>query len=184
MARLVTAGIVSLDGYVADAEGAFDWAFPDDELHQYVNAMESGIGTYLYGRRMYEVMSYWASPPEGSEEVELEYAAIWQDTDKIVYSTTLDTVSTPRTELRRAFDADEVRALKATADRDLSVSGPGLAASAYRARLVDEVSLFVNPVVVGGGTPFLPTGLRLDLRLTAEHRFPSGVVHLRYAARH
>ena len=181
MARLLNVGMVSLDGFINDASGSFDWAVPDEELHRYVNRLEASIGTCLYGRRMYEVMSYWADPPADSHEVELEYAALWQDADKIVHSTTLESVSTPRTTLVPAFDPAAIAALKAGAERDISINSPTLAAAAYRAGLVDEVGLFVNPVVVGGGTPFLPSGVRLDLELVGEHRFPSRVVHLQYA---
>jgi dihydrofolate reductase len=183
MGRLVTLGITSLDGYVCDAEGSFDWAAPDEEVHRACSAIEAGIGTQIYGRRMYEVMSYWADPPADADEVSLEYAAAWQDSDKIVVSTTLESVSTPRTTLWRSFDAEAVAALKQSSDRDISISGPTLAAEAFRAGLVDEVAVMLVPVVVGGGTPFLPAGVRLDLALTAEHRFTGGVVHLTYAVR-
>ena len=183
MARLVTLGITSLDGYVCDADGSFAWATPDEELHRYCNGLEATIGTSIYGRRMYELMTYWADPPEDAGEVELEYAAAWQDADKIVVSTTLAAVTTPRTTLVRSFDPDAVAALKASAERDISISGPTLAAAAFRAGLVDEVGVIVLPVTVGGGTPHLPSGVRLELELTGEHRFASGAVHLRYAVR-
>lgn len=183
MARLVTLGITSLDGFVCDADGSFDWAVPDEEVHRACNAIEAGIGTQIYGRRMYEVMSYWADPPADADEISLEYAAAWQDSDKVVVSTTLESVSTPRTQLWRSFDADAVAALKASSDRDISISGPTLAAAAFRAGLVDEVGMILLPVAVGGGTPFLPVGVRLDLELTAEHRFTGGAVHLTYAVR-
>lgn len=181
MARLVTLGITSLDGFVCDGTGSFDWAEPDEEVHRAANEVEATIGTAIYGRRMYEVMSYWADPPAESSPVELEYAAAWQDADKVVVSTTLESVSTPRTQLWRSFDAAAVAELKASSDRDISISGPTLAAEAFRAGLVDEVGVMLVPVIVGGGTPFLPSGVRLDLRLTAERRFACGVVHLTYA---
>jgi dihydrofolate reductase len=181
MGRLVTLGITSLDGYVCDADGSFDWAVPDEEVHRACNVIEAGIGTNIYGRRMYELMTYWADPPADADEVSLEYAAAWQDSDKIVVSTTLEAVTTPRTTLWRSFDVDAVAALKASTERDISISGPTLAAEAIRAGLVDEVGVMLVPVVVGGGTPFLPAGVRLDLRLTGERRFACGVVHLTYA---
>jgi dihydrofolate reductase len=153
MGQLITAGLVSLDGLISDTDGRFDWAVPDAELHGYVNELEKSIGTYLYGRRMYEVMSYWADPPADSHPVEQEYAAIWQDTDKVVYSTTLDSVATPRTRLERSFDAAAVAELKASSERDISVAGPVLAASAFRAGLVDEIWLFVPDLPAGRRTP-------------------------------
>jgi dihydrofolate reductase len=183
MGRLVTLGITSLDGHVADSDGSFAWAEPDEELHRYCNAIEATIGTQLYGRRTYELMTYWADPPADAPEVELDYAAAWQDSDKVVVSTTLDAVSTPRTTLWRSFDAEAVAALKAGTERDISISGPTLAAAAFRAGLVDEVGVVLLPVTVGGGTPYLPSGVRLDLELVDEHRFTGGAVHLRYAVR-
>ena len=183
MGRLITLGITSLDGYVADADGSFAWAEPDEELHRYCNALEAAIGINIYGRLTYELMTYWADPPADAGEVELEYAAAWQDSDKIVVSTTLEAVTTPRTTLWRSFDADAVAALKATTEQDISISGPTLAAAAFEAGLVDEVGVILLPVTVGGGTPYLPSGVRLDLELLGEHRFTSGAVHLRYAVR-
>jgi dihydrofolate reductase len=183
MAKLIYSAITSLDGYVADEDGRFDWAAPDEQVHAFVNDLERPVGTYLYGRRMYDVMRYWETPPEGSGTVSLDYAGIWQAADKVVYSTTLDAVDTARTTLERSFDPDAVRRLKETATRDLSVGGPGLAAEALRAGLVDECQVFLNPVVIGGGTPWLPRGVRLDLDLVDEHRFDNGVVYLRYRRR-
>ena len=183
MGRLITLGITSLDGYVCDADGSFAWAEPDEELHRYCNALEAAIGTQIYGRRMFEVMSYWADPPADSDATSLAYAAAWQDADKVVVSTTLEAVTTPRTTLWRTFAADAVAALKASSERDISISGPTVAAAAFRAGLVDEVGVILLPVSVGGGTPYLPTGVRLDLELVGEHRFTSGAVHLRYAVR-
>ena len=184
MARLIYGALASLDGSVADEDGRFDWAEPDPEVHAFVNDLERPVGTYLYGRRMYEVMVVWETLDLAGQPPHIrDYAELWRDTDKIVFSRTLPSVSSERTRLEREFDSGAVRQLKASADRDLSVGGPGLAAHALRAGLVDEVLLFVVPVAVGGGTRFLPDGLRLDLRLVEERTFSEGVVHLRYARR-
>ncbi len=185
MAELVYSAITSLDGMVADADGNFDWAEPDEEVHAFVNDRERSVGTFLCGRRLYEVMVAWETMDTGPDQppVIRDFARIWQAADKVVYSTTLPAVSSARTRLERTFDPDAVRQLTAGADRDVSVGGPGLAAAAFRAGLVDQVHLFVNPVVVGGGTPALPAGLRLDLALTEERRFGNGVVYLRYQVR-
>ncbi len=182
MAKLLYSAITSLDGYVADDEGSFDWAAPDAVIHTFVNDLERQIGTYLYGRRMYEVMRYWETAPTGEDQPAYlaDYARIWQAADKIVFSTTLEDAPTARTTLERRFDPDAIRATKATGDRDLSVGGPGLAAAAIRAGVVDEVHRFVVPVVVGGGTAFLPDGVRLGLELVDERRFPNGTVLLHY----
>lgn len=182
MARLRSIGITSLDGYIADEEGRFDWSEPSPEVHAFVNERARDIGTELLGRRMYEVMRVWddlVDDPRISQ-VERDFAATWAGIDKVVYSTTLDRVSSPRTRLERRFDADAVRAIKAVSDRDLSISGPTLAAHAAAAGLIDEFQLYVNPVSVGGGTRFLPAGVRLDLELVEEHPFENGVVFLRY----
>lgn len=184
MARVLYPGITSLDGYVADRDGSFSWSVPDEEVHRFVNDAERSVGTYLLGRRLYEVMVAWETMGGAdAHEVEADFARIWRGADKVVYSRTLDRVASERTRIERTFDADEVRRLKDTADGDLLVGGPGLAASALRAGLVDEVSQLVSPVVVGGGTPFWPDGLRLDLALLEERRFGNGVVHLRYRVR-
>jgi dihydrofolate reductase len=180
--KLVYSAITSLDGYVVDADGSFDWAAPDDEVHRYINAMERPIGTYLYGRRIYEVMTYWETAPTTGESAGHEYAAIWKSAAKVVYSSTLDAPTTARTRLERTFEADAVRQLTAESDADVSIGGRGLAAHALHAGLVHEVHQFVTPVVVGGGTHWLPSGLRLDLELLDEHRFVGGVVHLHYRA--
>ena len=180
-AKLLDTSIVSLDGFVADADGSFDWAAPDEEVHRFVNDLERRVGTYLYGRRMYEVMRFWETASDDQPRVIQDYAQLWQQADKVVYSRTLRTVSTARTRIERDLDPEAVRRWKATAGRDISVGGPGLAASAIRAGLVDECHLFVVPVVVGGGTPALPGQVRLRLELVDEHRFRSGVVHLHYA---
>jgi dihydrofolate reductase len=177
---LVYSAIASLDGYVVDASGSFDWAAPDEEVHAAVNDAERGIGTYLYGRRMYEVMTFWETADD-DDPVMRDYAAIWQAADKVVYSTTLPAVTTARTRLERAFDPDAVRAL--AADGVVSIGGPTLAAHALRAGLVDECHLYVVPEVVGGGTPWLPDDVRISLDLLDVRRFASGVVHLSYGVR-
>jgi len=183
VAKLIYSAITSLDGYVVDAHGNFDWAAPDDEVHAFVNDLERPIGTYLYGRRMYETMVFWetaqSSLPDSSAVVS-DFSDIWQAADKIVYSTTLPVVSSEKTWLEREFDPEAVRQLKAQAVSDISVGGPQLAAAAIRAGLVDECHLFVHPVVVGGGTHWLPRDVRLNLALLDERRFDSGVVHLHY----
>jgi dihydrofolate reductase len=179
---LVYSTIASLDGYTADAEGKFDWAEPDAEVHAYINDLERGVGTYLYGRRMYETMVFWETAPLDALSPESrDYAEIWRAADKIVYSTTLQTASSTRTRIEPRFDPDTVRALKE--DGDVSVGGPTLAAHAIQAGLVDEYHLFVIPVAVGGGTPVFPEGVRVDLETLDEHHFPSGVVHLHYRPR-
>lgn len=179
---LIYSAIASLDGYTADAEGKFDWAEPDEEVHAFVNDRERGIGTHLYGRRMYEVMAYWETVSlEGQSPVARDYAGIWRAADKIVYSATLRAASSARTRIEPRFDPGAVRALKQRGD--VSIGGPGLAASAIRAALVDEYQLFVTPVVVGGGTSVFPDGVRIGLVLTEERRFTNGVVYLRYRVR-
>jgi dihydrofolate reductase len=182
MAKLIYTAISSLDGYVADSEGNFEWSAPDREVHRFVNDLERPIGTYLYGRRMYEVMRYWETAPTGNDEpsAEQEYAKIWQTADKIVYSESLEQVSSARTSIQREFDPEAIQQLKAAAERDLSVSGPTLAAQALKLGLVDECHLFLSPIVVGGGNPALPHNVRLGLELLDERRFGNGVVHLHY----
>jgi dihydrofolate reductase len=183
-AKLVYTGITSLDGYIADETGSFDWSVPDAEVHAYINDHERGVGTHLYGRRLYEVMSAWQSMPTEDEPPEIaDYARIWRAADKVVYSTTLSEATTPRTRLERGFDPGDIRDLKAGATADIAIGGARLAAQAVAAGLVDEFHLFVSPVVVGGGTRFLPDGVRLDLELATEHRFGNGVVHLGYRLR-
>jgi dihydrofolate reductase len=184
LARLIYSAIASLDGYTADAEGKFDWAAPDAELHAFVNDLERDVGTHLYGRRMYGTMAVWETMDVSAEpDVMRDYAGIWRDADKVVYSRTLAAASTPRTRIERDFDPEAVRRMKETAGRDLSVGGPGLAAHALRAGIVDEIQLFLVPVVVGGGTRALPDGLRVDLDLLDERRFAGGAVYLRYQSR-
>ena len=185
MAKLIYSAIQSLDGYIADETGKFDWAAPAEEVHGFVNDLERHIGTYIYGRRMYEVMRYWDTAPTTGEQsaVMKDYAQIWRAADKIVYSKRLANASSGRTRIERDFDPDAVRRLKATAARDISVGGPGLAAQAITSGLVDEMHLFLVPIVVGGGTSSLPNNVRVKLELLDEHRFRSGVVHLHYRTR-
>ncbi|WP_026555681.1 dihydrofolate reductase family protein [Arthrobacter sp. 35W] len=182
MAKLIYTAITSLDGYVADAEGNFDWSMPDGQVHAFINGLERRCGTYLLGRRMYDVMAVW-DDFHGRTDLPAEmqeYADIWHDADKIVYSTTLETVTAARTRLEKKFDAGAVAALKAASVGDISVGGPTLAAEAIRAGLVDEIIQFISPIVVGGGIPFLPDGVKLALELVDERRFDNGVVYLAY----
>jgi dihydrofolate reductase len=183
MGKLVYAAITSLDGYTNDASGRFDWSAPDEEVHSFVNELERPLGTYLYGRRMYDVMQYWATEDADGDPVGREYAAIWRAADKVVYSRTLTEPVTPRTRIEHDFEPDEVRRLVADSDHDVSVGGATLGGVALAAGLVDEVHLFLNPVLVGGGTRALPDGVRIDLELVAEHRFGGGVVHLHHRVR-
>jgi dihydrofolate reductase len=186
MADLIYSAITSLDGYVADEDGNFDWAAPDEEVHSFVNELERPVGTYLYGRRMYEVMVYWETADAlagQSPSPEREFAEIWQAADKVVYSKTLEQPDSARTQIEREFDPEAVRRLKESAERDLSVGGPDLAAQAIKAGLVDELHLFVTPIIVGGGDPWLPDGVRVKLELLDERRFGSGVVYLHYRTR-
>jgi dihydrofolate reductase len=181
MAKLIYSALASLDGYVADAGGNFDWAEPDEEVHAVVNDLERQVGTYLYGRRMYEVLVAWETLDLADQRPFIrDYAGIWRAADKTVYSTTLQSVSSARTRIERAFDPEAVRQMKASAGRDLSVGGPHLAARAIEAGLVDEYHLFLTPIVVGGGTRVLPDDARVKLELLDERRFGNGVVHLHY----
>jgi dihydrofolate reductase len=182
MAKLIYSAISSLDGYTADADGNFDWAAPDEEVHAFVNDLERPVGTYLYGRRMYDTMAFWetAHTFDDQRPVMQDFAAIWQQAEKIVYSRTLEAPSSARTRIEREFDPEAVRHLKASADRDVTVGGPELAGQALRDGLVDECQLFLSPVVVGGGTRSLPDDVRLQLELLDERRFGNGVVYLRY----
>ena len=183
MAKLIYTASTSLDGYIEDEHGSFEWSAPDEDVHAFVNDLERRIGTYLYGRRLYETMVYWETAPADSPAVELNYARVWRSATKIVYSTTLQETASARTRIERTFDADAVRAMKEAANADISVGGAELAAHGFRAGLVNEVRLLLNPVVVGGGKRALPDGVRLDLELLDERRFASGVVYLRYATR-
>ena len=182
MADLIYSAIMSLDGYIADENGNFDWAEPDEEVHAFVNDRERPIGTYLLGRRMYDVMVVWESIDD-EQPVIKDYAEIWRAADKVVYSRSLEKVSSARTRLERTLDPDAVREMKAAAERDLGVGGPELAAQAIRAGLVDEIHLYVSPIVVGGGTKGLPDEVRFELELLAERRFGNGVVYLRYGTK-
>jgi dihydrofolate reductase len=185
MAKLIYSAITSLDGYVADVDGNFDWAAPDEEVHRFVNDLERPIGTYLYGRRMYEVMAYWETAETAADQptATQDFAEIWQAADKVVYSRTLEAASSASTRIERDFDPDVVRQLKASAGPDITLGGPELAAQAIRAGLVDEYHLFLTPVVVGGGKRALPDNVRLELELLDERRFGNGVVHLHYRTR-
>jgi len=182
MAKLIYSAIASLDGYVADADGNFEWAMPDEEVHTFINDLERPIGTYLYGRRMYETMIGWETEPTLADQSPLmrDFAEIWRAADKIVYSKTLETVSTARTRIERDFGPGAVRQMKALARRNLIVGGPELAAHAFGAGLVDECHLFVVPMVVGGGKRSLPDNVRIKLELLDERRFGNGMVYLHY----
>ena len=182
MARLLYMAISSLDGYVADEDGKYDWAMPDDEVFGFVNDFERPVGTYLYGRRLYEEMTGWETLPQpGQSPLMLDFAQIWRAADKVVFSRSLAEAATARTRIERDFNPETVRQLKARADRDITVGGPVLAAEALKACLVDECHLILCPVVVGDGKPSLPAGLRLGLELLEERRFGGGAVYLRYA---
>jgi dihydrofolate reductase len=185
MAKLIYLMIASLDGYVADEDGNFDWAVPDEEVHAFINDLDRQVGTYLYGRRMYETMVGWETDPTLAEQSPLmrDFAQIWQAADKIVYSKTLEAVSTARTRIERDFDPEAVRQMKSLAGRDLIVGGPELAAQAFKAGLVDECHLFVTPIMVGGGKRSLPNDVRLKLELLDERRFDNGMVYLHYRTR-
>lgn len=185
MARLLYQGIISLDGYLNDVDGRYDWAGPDEEVFAFTIEQERPVGTYLMGRRMYEEMIPWETlgAERGQTPLMTGFADAWLAKDKIVYSRTLDVVSTARTRLERSFDPEAVRRMLDSAAHDLSIAGATLAAPAIQAGLVDEFQLYLIPTVVGGGTRFLPDGIRFDLDLVEEHRFRSGVVFLRYARR-
>lgn len=185
MGRLITSATASLDGYVADADGGIAWSAPSDEVHAFVNDQLRSVGTYLLGRRMYEVLRVWDDPAtvEGAPAPMQEFADIWHAADKVVYSTTLDEVQMANTVLERSFEPDVVRELVRSSERDVEIGGPTLAAHAFRAGLVEEVRLFVAPVVLGGGTPYFPADVRLDLELVDERRFADGTVFVRYAVR-
>jgi dihydrofolate reductase len=185
MAKLIYSAIASLDGYVADEDGKFDWAVPDEEVHAFINDLERPIGTYLYGRRMYETMVGWETDPTLADQSPLmrDFAQIWQAANKVVYSKRLEAVSTARTRIERDFDPEAVRQMKDVAGQDLNVGGPELAAEAFKAGLVDECHLFVVPMVVGGGKRSLPNDVRMKLELLDERRFGSGMVYLYYRTR-
>jgi dihydrofolate reductase len=182
MAKLIYSAIMSLDGYIEDKHGNFDWAVPDEEMHQFINDLERTARTHLYGRRMYETMMVWETDPSFAADspIMLDFAGIWQAADKIVYSRTLKAVVTARTRIERDFDPEAIRQLKATTSHDILIGGPGLAAHALRAGLVDECHLFLAPVILGEGKQSFPNNIRLELELLAERRFGNGMVYLRY----
>jgi dihydrofolate reductase len=182
MAKLIFSAIMSLDGYIEDEQGNFDWGAPDEEVHSFVNDLERSVGTYLYGRRMYETMVYWETAQALADRPQYfrDFTEIWQAADKFVYSTSLATVSSAKTRLVRDFDPRAIQAMKSNQERDITVGGPNLAAQALKAGLVDECQLFLTPVVVGGGKPALPDNVHLELELLSECHFRSGVVFLRY----
>jgi dihydrofolate reductase len=181
MAKLIYSMIHSLDGYIADEGGKLDWAEPDAQVHAFVNDLERPVGTYLYGRRMYQVMTAWETLELADQPPHIQdFAEIWRAADKIVYSTTLESVSSARTRIERAFEPATVAELKSSASRDISVGGPSLATHAFRAGLIDECHLFLAPIVVGGGVRSLPDDVRVKLELLDELRFDGGMVYLRY----
>jgi dihydrofolate reductase len=184
MAELIYSAISSLDGYVEDAGGGFQWAAPDEEVHAFVNEEERSVGTYLYGRGMYETMAVWETMDTAAEPPVMgDFAEIWRAAEKVVFSRTLAEVGTERTRLEREFDPAAVRELKRSSERDLGIGGAALAASAIRADLVDEIRLLVVPVLVGGGKPALPDGVHAQLELREHRAFRSGTVHLAYRVR-
>ena len=184
MAKLIYSAITSLDGYVADIEGKFHWAEPDEEVHTFINDLQRSVGTYLCGRRLYEVMVAWETLTLNDQPDSLrDFAQTWRAADKIVYSKTLQATPSARTRIERDFDPDFVREMKTSAGGEISVGGPELAAHAFKAGLVDECHLFLAPMIVGGGTSSLPSHVRLMLELIDERRFSNGTVYLRYRTR-
>ena len=185
MARLIYSAISSLDGYIEDRNGNFDWAAPDEEVHQFVNDLERMAATYLYGRRMYETMMVWETDPNlaADSPITRDFAEMWQAANKIVYSKTLEKVSTSKTELKRNFDPQAIKQLKESAASDISIGGSGLAAHAFRSGLIDECHLFLTPILVGGGKHALPDEVRLELELLDERHFGNGEVYLCYRVR-
>jgi len=185
MAKLIYVANVSLDGYIEDAQGNMEWTAPTDEVFSFITDLVRPVGTYLYGRRMYETMATWEADPTLAAQSELmaDFAGVWRAADKVVYSTTLPAVTTSNTQLERGFDPDAVHQMKASAASDLTVGGPALAAHAFSAGLVDECHLFIYPVLVGGGKPAFPREARAQLDLLEKHRFRNGVVNLRYRIR-
>jgi dihydrofolate reductase len=183
MAKLIYCAITSLDGFVEDAEGNFDWSMPDEEVHAFVNDLQRPVGTYLYGRRLYDVMVFWETMPlDDASPVARDFAEVWRAADKIVYSTSLEAASTPNTRIERDFDPDTIRQMKATSERDLTVGGANLAGQAIEAGLVDEIHLLMSPILIGAGKPALPDA-RVELELIDERRFANGVVHLHHRVR-
>jgi len=182
MAKLIYSAITSLDGYIEDEAGGFEWAAPDDEVMSFLIDLERPVGTYLYGRRMYETMLYWETAEISKDQspMDWDWMQLWRAADKVVYSRSLAAISIAKARLERDFDPDAIRSMKAAADRDIGIGGPSLASQAFRAGLVDQCQLFLTPVIVGGGKPALPTGVRAGLDLIAHRRFGSGVVFLDY----
>jgi len=182
MAKLIYAAITSLDGYMEDRDGNIGWGAPDEQVFSFVNDLERLVGTYLYGRRMYETMVYWETVQDLADEPPgvRDFTEMWKAANKIVYSKSLQAVSSARTRIEREFDPGVIKEMKSTLERDITVAGPNLAAQAFRAGLVDECQLFVTPIILGGGKPSLPNDVRLDLELLSERRFRSGVVFLHY----
>ena len=185
MARLIYSAISSLDGYIEDTNGKFDWAAPDEEVHRFINNLERSAGTHLYGRRMYETLMVWETDPNLAADSPLtqDFAEIWQAANKIVYSKTLAAASTRKTQIEPNFNPEAIQQLKKTAQHDILIGGPELAAHAFRSGLIDECHLFLIPIIVGGGKQALPDNIRLELELLEERRFGSGVVFLRYRTR-
>jgi dihydrofolate reductase len=182
MAKVIYVANVSLDGYIEDENGSFDWTAPDDALFAFITDLVRPVGTHLYGRRLYETMAVWETDPAlaASSELMADFANVWQAADKVVYSTTLDAVSTAKTRLEWNFDPDSIREMKASATTDLTVGGARLAGDALKAALVDECHLIIRPVLVGGGKPALPRGTRIDLELIDDRRLSNGVMYVRY----
>ena len=185
MAHLIYSAISSLDGYIEDVDGNFDWAMPDEEVHRFINNLERATSTYLLGRRMYETMMVWETDPNLAADSPLmrDFAEVWQAANKIVYSKTLETVSTRKTQIERNFNPEAIRQLKEAVEHDILIGGPELAAHAFRAGLIDECHLFLIPILVGGGKSALPDNVRMELELLAERRFRNGTVYLRYQTR-
>jgi dihydrofolate reductase len=185
MAKLIFSAITSLDGYIEDAAGTIQWGAPDEDVISFINHLERPIGTYLYGRRMYETMSFWETAHEipDMSAGDRDFTELWLAADKVVFSRTLESVSTSRTRLEREFDPKAIEAMKSSMERDITISGPALAAHAIAAGLVDEYQFYVSPIALGGGKPALPSGVRLDLELLSERHFRSGTVYLRYGSR-
>lgn len=185
MANLIYSALSSLDGYIEDMEGRFDWAAPDEEVHRFINNLERAAGTHLYGRRMYETMMVWETDPNlaADSQITRDFAEIWQAANKIVYSKTLASVPTRKTRLEENFNPEAIRQLKETVDHDILIGGPELAAHAFRAKLIDEYHLFLAPIIVGGGKPALPHNVRLEFDLLEERHFGNGMVFLRYRTR-
>lgn len=183
MGKLIYVTPMSLDGFIADEGGGFDWSVPSEDVHAFFNDLIRPVGTHLYGRKMYETMVYWETPPPGSSPVELEFGDLWRAADKVVYSTTLRATSSARTTIERGFDVEAVRRLKASTERDITIGGPHLAAHAIRAGLVDDYQFLAAPVLLGGGNRVFPDGVRIDLDLVEERRFDNGMVLLHYRPR-